>query len=46
MEVGLVPVRVVVGGGLAAYGAQQLAGWHLMPHPNADNRGAADPRAR
>jgi hypothetical protein len=46
MEVGLAPIRVLVGGRLAAHGAQQPAGRHLLPHPNAGNRGAADPRAR
>jgi len=45
MEVSLVPIRVVVGGRLAPHGAQQVAGWDMMPHGNAA-RGAGDPRPR
>jgi hypothetical protein len=46
MGVGLVPIRAVVGGRLTPHGAEQLTGWHLVPHGNAANRGAGDPRPR
>jgi hypothetical protein len=46
MEVSLVVVRVVVGGRLAAHGAQQLAGLRLVPQGNAGDRGAGGPRPR
>ena len=46
MDVGPVLIRVVVGGPLAAYGAQRLVGWQPVPHDNAGDRGAVDPRPR
>jgi hypothetical protein len=46
MEIGLAPSYVVVGARLATHVAQPLAGWQLVPHGNAGDRGAGDRRPR
>jgi hypothetical protein len=42
MEVGLVPICVVVGGRLARHSTQQLANWHPIPYGNTGDRGAGN----
>jgi hypothetical protein len=46
MEISPAPILVTVDGRLDLQGARQLAGWHLMPHDNAADRGAGEPRPR